>query len=297
MNSEAPVNAGHTYANAAEEYEDKELWSKAIEAHQNAAEQFRKALEYTQDAETVKSLRLLMANHTRRIKDLERKVAKAKSEQQQLEKQQQQQQQRERQKQQNQPIDTVYNQQLISGHSNSQNTLGKNDINMHGLLNALPGMTSPTTGGSASLRGRVDKNKVNELSHHGTIGESYALLSTDNYDDDDDASDPFNKFLQVVETLVDQLSNPVAFASAPLNEDDIPTPYHQRLLATDETENLPRDIGNDNTMDASTMMESFFSYRTIKTNLYLQLTPIPTPLHQAHSMVKTEKHYRRKMNN
>ncbi|ORZ15646.1 hypothetical protein BCR42DRAFT_437914 [Absidia repens] len=258
MNSEAPVNTGHTYANAAEEYEDKEQWSKAIEAHQNAAEQFRKALEYTQDAETVKSLRLLMANHTRRIKDLERKVAKARSEQQQ---QQQLQDQREGQKQQNQqtesPTGTVYNQQLMSGGLNSPNTLGNDNINMHGLLNALPGMTSPTSG-STSFRGRIDKNKVNELSHHGTIGESYALLSTDNYDDDDDASDPFNKFLQVVETLVDQLSNPVAFASAPLNEGDVPTPYHQRLLSTDEPENPPRDIGNDNTMDVSTMMESFF---------------------------------------
>jgi hypothetical protein len=55
----------------------------------------------------------------------------------------------------------------------------------------------------------------------------------------------------VVETLVDQLSNPVAFASAPLNEDDVPTPYHQKLLLADGPD-------QDNSMDTSLMMESFF---------------------------------------
>ncbi|ORZ16475.1 hypothetical protein BCR42DRAFT_36585 [Absidia repens] len=271
MNSEAPVNSGHAYANAAEEYEDRELWSKAIEAHQNAAEQFRKSLEYTQDAETGKSLRLLISNHTRKIKEHERKVAKLKSEQEQLEKQQRHLQQQEEQelpgqpKQQQQqtgtPVDIVYNQQSISDHLvgiNNHNGLGKNDINMRGLSNALPGMTCQTTGNGLSLLGRIDKKKVNESSHNGSIGESYALLSTDNYDADDDASDPFNKFLRVVETLVDQLSNPVAFASAPLNEDDVPTPYQQKLLVADGPNSPPPDSDNDNIMDASAMMESFF---------------------------------------
>ncbi|KAI8330465.1 hypothetical protein BC941DRAFT_169825 [Chlamydoabsidia padenii] len=202
MNSSAPVNAGHSYANTAEGYEDREAWHEAIEAHQKAAEQFKKALDYTQDPEAGKSLRLLVANHTRRAKDLERKVAKSEQEQRRHE-------------------------ELATCRAN-----GQNDIKMDELLHALA---------STGIQGRTDKNKGYDSLHHGTIGESYALLSTDNdEEEDDDASDPFNKFLQVVETLVDQLSNPVAFASAPLNEDD--TPYHQKLLSD----------------DSDAMMESFF---------------------------------------
>ncbi|CAO3586512.1 unnamed protein product [Absidia cylindrospora] len=152
-------------------------------------------------------------------------------------------------------------QQSISDHLvgvNSRKGLGKDDINIRGLSNALRGMTSQIIGDDSSRQGRVDKHNINELSHHGAIGESYALLSADNYDDDDDASDPFNKFLRVVETLVDQLSNPVAFASAPLNEDDIPTAYQLKLLIADDPNSPPPDSDNDNIMDASTMTESFF---------------------------------------
>ncbi|KAI8340204.1 hypothetical protein BC941DRAFT_419728 [Chlamydoabsidia padenii] len=194
MNSLAPVNAGHTFANAAEGYEDKEAWTDAIEAHQHAAEQFQKALDYTQDAEAGKSLRLLVANHTRRSKDLERKLNKIKLEE-------------------GSTVPTPVDEET-------------DKIKMDELLQVLP-----ETSLSHGRKG------------YAGIGESYALLSTDNYDEEDDASDPFNKFLKVVETLVDQLSNPVAFASAPLNEDDIPTPYQHTTEDMDTS---------------SVMMESFF---------------------------------------
>ncbi|KAI8084757.1 uncharacterized protein BX664DRAFT_337706 [Halteromyces radiatus] len=268
MNSEAPVNAGHVYANAAEDYEDRELWTEAIQAHENAAEQFQKALEYTQDAEAGKSLRLLMANHTRKAKDLERKVAKSLQEQQQRQKERQLLQQKQQQQQQQpniySPTSEGNKQRPLSGHiigAGGLNSSGKDGINMNGLLNALPATPSSPRGNSSGQI-RLDKNKNNDASQHGTIGESYALLSTDNdEEDDDDASDPFNKFFQAVETLVEQLSNPVAFASAPLNEDDIPTPYHQKLLSADNTTNYPSSDNSttlDHPIDMSTMMESFF---------------------------------------
>ncbi|KAI9495769.1 hypothetical protein BDB00DRAFT_192564 [Zychaea mexicana] len=85
------------------------------------------------------------------------------------------------------------------------------------------------------------------------IGGSYAVLPPDGRldDDDEDDSDPFNKFWEVVETLVDKLSNPVAFASAPLNENDNPTPaWHQQQQQQQEEE-------EDDGM-AAKMVESYF---------------------------------------
>ncbi|CAO3631031.1 unnamed protein product [Cunninghamella echinulata] len=266
MNTEAPINQGHAYANSAEEYEDRELWSKAIESHKSAAEQFQLALDYTQDAEAGKTLRLLIATHTRKAKDLQRKVLKLKAEQQQrMEARSYEQQQQ------------YYHQRSMSNHIIGAGGLKgiDNTMNMNGLLNALPNELSPTS--PSHLQTKMDKSKTYDSSQHNTIGESYALLSADNDDDDDDASDPFNKFLHAVEVLVDQLSNPVAFASAPLNEDDISTPYHQRLLSNDDTTTttnitLSPSTSNNHShnknkdskenqgpvIDNSMMMESFF---------------------------------------
>ncbi|CAO3631926.1 unnamed protein product [Cunninghamella blakesleeana] len=267
MNTEAPINTGHTYANSAEEYEDREMWSKAIEAHNNAAEQFQLALDYTQDTEAGKTLRLLIATHTRKAKDLQRKVLKLKAEQ-----QLRQQQLKEARSHEQQPY---HHQRSMSNNivgAGGVKGIDKN-INMNGLLNALPNDST----NHLLVPTKMDKSKYNDFSQHNTIGESYALLSADNDDDDDDASDPFNKFLHAVEVLVDQLSNPVAFVSAPLNEDDISTPYHQRLLSNDdgnneeedENKNKEKDNNNNNSNlnhknqllhadNNSLMMESFF---------------------------------------
>ncbi|CAG8705541.1 6181_t:CDS:2, partial [Acaulospora morrowiae] len=69
---DTPVNAAHAFANAAEEFEEKELWAKAMEAHFRAAEQFLSAMNYTSDPEAIRTLKLLYANHTRQGKELQR---------------------------------------------------------------------------------------------------------------------------------------------------------------------------------------------------------------------------------
>lgn len=68
MTTETPVNAvssfcsignhllkhayrqGHSFANTAEDYEDREEWAKAAEAHAMAASQFQRAIQYAQDS-------------------------------------------------------------------------------------------------------------------------------------------------------------------------------------------------------------------------------------------------------
>lgn len=52
-----------------------------------------------------------------------------------------------------------------------------------------------------------------------TMNESYAMLSTE---EEEDSEDPFNKFWGVVEPMMDRLSNPVAFTSAPIHDNDEP---------------------------------------------------------------------------
>ena len=41
---------GHSFATTAEDYEDREEWAKAAEAHAMAASQFQRAIQYAQDA-------------------------------------------------------------------------------------------------------------------------------------------------------------------------------------------------------------------------------------------------------
>ncbi|KAI9027262.1 hypothetical protein CLU79DRAFT_741096 [Phycomyces nitens] len=106
------------------------------------------------------------------------------------------------------------------------------DLNMNGLRNALPDAK------------RLDPTQTNVST--GAIGDSYALLSNDT--DEEDDSDPFNKFWQVVETLVEKLSNPVAFASAPLSENDKPTPTRAGVEQDD----------SQGKQEISAMLESYF---------------------------------------
>ncbi|KAG2219925.1 hypothetical protein INT45_010439 [Circinella minor] len=222
---------GHSYANAAEDYEDREAWVEAAEAHSNAAEQFQKAIEFTQDAVTCKTLRLLHLDHLRKAKELERKITKIKQQQ-----EEEQEKQRQLQQQQNQ-------RPLRQSNHNTTTT-----FDMNGLRHAL----------QTSRRLQHPNNYHNTISTtSGTtspaIGGSYAVLPPDGRlddEDNEDESDPFNKFWEVVETLVDKLSNPVAFASVPLNENDNPTPAW----------NLQKHEKQDEDEDgvAAKMVESYF---------------------------------------
>ncbi|KAI7870393.1 hypothetical protein BDF14DRAFT_1773834 [Spinellus fusiger] len=206
MISEAPVNAGHTFANDAEDFEERGQWAKAIEAHNNAAEQFQKAVDYAQDTEAAKTLQLLILTHQRKAKEFERKQRKAQAKN-------------------NSPV-------IQSVTNLGYTTMRGQDMN--GLRNALPETRrfDPTQGHTIST---------------GAIGDSYAVLSNDA--DEEKDTDPFNKFWEVVETLLDKLSNPVAFASAPLNDDDKPNTNRTDPEIHEETHKKH---------EMSAMLESYF---------------------------------------
>ncbi|KAI8327198.1 hypothetical protein EDC96DRAFT_588381 [Choanephora cucurbitarum] len=179
MNTEAPVNTGHAFANMAEDYEDREDWLRAAEAHAKAAEQFEIALQDTADIEATRTLRLLSSNHTRKANELNRKAQRLNKAQRQAKQSQKK-----------------TGSSLISKLSGVEDT--------HWTHNTTQQAIHASTLG----HGR----RITE------IGESYAILSNDEQEDD-----PFNKFLEAVDGLVEQLFNPaIAFTSAPLDENDNP---------------------------------------------------------------------------
>ncbi|CDH53332.1 predicted protein [Lichtheimia corymbifera JMRC:FSU:9682] len=229
MMPDTPVNAGHAYASRAEDHEEREDWAKAAEAHSQAAEQFQKAVAYTQDAVASKTLQLLALDHLRKAKELERKVIKIQK-----------------------------GRQATKQHSPS----GSHSINEHSSSSSSSSSTISSSFDMGSLRQALAGDRKR---HHGgrtthgsstpAIGGSYAVLPSDGRDEDsDEDADPFNKFWGVVEQLMDNLSNPVAFTSAPLNEYDNPTPAWTQQKSSTTAANM--DDEDDHL--ASKMMESYF---------------------------------------
>ncbi|RHZ78227.1 hypothetical protein Glove_166g265 [Diversispora epigaea] len=281
-----PVNEAHAFANAAEEFEEKEQWAKAMEAHFRAAEKFLLAMNYTSDPEAVRTLKLLYANHTRQGKESQRRVQQVNQRMQQSPKQTTQAHLKNPshvKKSTNQSKLNVTSSQSESNSShekqeshpaiNSRNTNEKftsrpginrllSDSNLKRNITLSDsaisiGMTRDTPSVSLDTSSITDK----------TIDESYMLLRGNNDPTDDDDSDPFNKFWGIVESLVSKISNPVAFATVPLNGTDpnilfdpstIPPP-----LPFGNGADVSNGVSRDNNVSkvdelSAAMMESFF---------------------------------------
>lgn len=241
MNLEAPVNAGHNFSNAAEDYEEREMWLKAAEYHNKAAEQFEIALKDTTDPEATKTLRLLTSNHIRKANELNRKAQRLN----------------------NKSAVNQRIQQMVGSHNNKSSTNGGGvggSSGGGGLRHALPEKSQHN---GLMVSRLANRSEYGESSHHRTseIGESYALLSNENQEDD-----PFNKFLEAVEGLVDQLFNPaVAFTSAPLDENDNPIPivYGPTQLKTEEessgvSQQRQSESTQTSTVKPANMMDSYY---------------------------------------
>ncbi|KAI8800301.1 hypothetical protein BJ742DRAFT_87659 [Cladochytrium replicatum] len=70
---ESPVAKANGLANAADEFTERGQYAKAVEAHFRAAEQFLLSVNYTNDPEAVKMLKMLYRNHTRKGQELQRR--------------------------------------------------------------------------------------------------------------------------------------------------------------------------------------------------------------------------------
>ncbi|KAJ3065272.1 hypothetical protein HDU98_011350, partial [Podochytrium sp. JEL0797] len=68
------VTKANSFAQLAEEYGERGQHAQAIEAHFRAAELFLVATTHASDPEAARTLRMLYASHTRRGKDLQRRL-------------------------------------------------------------------------------------------------------------------------------------------------------------------------------------------------------------------------------
>ncbi|KAG9294110.1 hypothetical protein G9A89_021469 [Geosiphon pyriformis] len=326
-----PVNTAHAYANAAEEFEEKEQWGKALEAHFRAAEQFLLAISYTSDSEAIRTLKMLYANHNRQGKELQRRLSK-------------QSQSSPRQKavqsssgSNSQPLSSSHRNRLPPSSSSPGQTPRQNSSyaahRLHQQQNlqiqklqqtsrlSSAGHSSPIIprdyfstnqhsyddddddGSGFNIPSLASRNNIsqtksnNERSQSPTpslnaprdsveslnpslnqssvsVEESYMVLKENNDSADDDDSDPFNKFWEIVESLVSKVSNPVAFATVPLhlsgfrNINDYSKPLENNIvpLSLPIQNKLNQHIETYTKPDAlsSTMVESYFIVPTDK---------------------------------
>ncbi|CAJ0825893.1 5140_t:CDS:10 [Entrophospora sp. SA101] len=232
----------HSFANAAEEFEDKEQYAKAMEAHFRAAEQFLNATNLTSDPEAVRTLKKLYSNHNRQAKDLQPEV-------------------------------------FNSQGNNNKNTF--KIVNNVAIATTTPSSNNSRNTGATIIKGRIGSQTNNDTlevpngigrtidsslniaestmtttssGSEKTIEESYMVLKGNNDSTDDDDSDPFNKFWGIVESLVQKISNPVAFATVPLNGTDSATQFDSNVMPS----TLPFHNESKAEELSAAMMESFF---------------------------------------
>ncbi|GBC07545.1 hypothetical protein RclHR1_07520009 [Rhizophagus clarus] len=185
-----------------------------------------------------------------------------------------------------------------SSISSRRNPLLSNSSTSVGVsrTNTMASSTTPSV-----MDGSSDSEK--------TIEESYMMLKGNNDSTDDDDSDPFNKFWDIVEGLVQKLSNPVAFATVPLNGVDSQSTFDPNTIQSP----LPfrYNTVNENIVDESkveelnaAMMESFYiipkdqrpnsGSRTLglpQSSPTLSLSTPKTPLDNQSSKTKTLEEY------
>ncbi|KAF9539656.1 hypothetical protein EC957_005167 [Mortierella hygrophila] len=231
------INLAHRYVQAAEEHQDRQQWTEAVEMHLHAADQFLLATKDTQDQEVIKTLKFMNANHLRQGKDLQRKLAKAAAEEAAAAAAALAQQQHLRVKNERSNGSSLgtsesssagrrrsssgQHQQGNSGglgqrRHNVPSSYPSSNLNQHALgeLGGEAQSKGGDTGSGGSYLGTSSEASSNSSS--AMVEESFTLIKSHGKD----KSDPFNRFWEELENLVHKISNPVAFTSIPLDGDD-----------------------------------------------------------------------------
>ncbi|KAF9437135.1 hypothetical protein BGZ76_001845 [Entomortierella beljakovae] len=282
---ETAVNLAHRFANAAEEYQEMNMWEEAVDMHFKAADQYILALNDTQDKEVIRTLKLMNANHIRQGKDLQRRIVKVTAEVQPQMRQQSVNQYGSSPKQNPVTTNSASGGPVATGSAASRRR-SNSEHNKGGGVGTVLRQTNLTL--QQNLSDPMSRLSVKEgydgLYHGGSSGassnsssamveESFTLVKNHVKDD----SDPFNKFWEAVENLVLKISSPVAFTSIPLDGDDpIPhSPTSEEPPALDPTHMPPfmihdrkYDFANDNTLKVPSMSGGYTqSHRETKSQL------------------------------
>ncbi|OAX41311.1 hypothetical protein K503DRAFT_848471 [Rhizopogon vinicolor AM-OR11-026] len=176
--TDSSLQTAHQHAANADDYRNQGLLIPASEQHMKAAEAFHACEQKSQDVNTKNTLRMLHNEHVKAGKELQRRIAKLREENQ----------------------DPALPQKAPP--RNAQIHMRKNGDS----LNAAPPapVPAPSTPMYASSSSRL-------LDSHNNVDESFMVLGQRS-----DPGDSFNNFWRIMEGMLDNLSQPVAFATAPL---------------------------------------------------------------------------------
>ncbi|KAI0781145.1 hypothetical protein BD413DRAFT_22235 [Trametes elegans] len=177
---DSPLNAAHQHAAHADDYLARGLLIPAAEEHYKAAEAFQACVEASNDDNTKRTLRMLHNEHMKLGKDLQRRIAKLREENK----------------------DPALPQKSIRSSSASTSAGGGQSS---GTVVAPP---QPVPSPPPQSRGNI----LSESQQ--TVDESFMLLGQRS-----DPGDAFHQFWKATEGMLEYLSRPVAFATAPLAPD------------------------------------------------------------------------------
>ncbi|KIM60600.1 hypothetical protein SCLCIDRAFT_26481 [Scleroderma citrinum Foug A] len=176
--SKSFTESAHQHAANAEDYRNDGLLIKAAEEHSRAAKAFLECEEKANDSNTKRTLHLLYNEHVKAGKELDRRVAKL----------------REEGKDPSLPQKPLP--RITPVHSN------RPTANPSGVPHTTHLVHGPTPNPSSSVRLSDSQNNVDE---------SFMVLGQRS-----DPGDAFNNFWKIMEGMLDNLSQPVAFTTAPL---------------------------------------------------------------------------------
>jgi hypothetical protein len=174
------LQTAHQHAANAEDYRNQGLLIPASEEHMKAAEAFHACEEKSQDANTKTTLRMLYNEHVKAGKELQRRIVKL----------------REENQDPTLPQKTTPRHAQVHMHKNG----GGSNLSPHAPVPAPSAPLHASPGSSSRL-----------LDSHNNVDESFMVLGQQS-----DPGDAFNNFWRIMEGMLDNLSQPVAFATAPL---------------------------------------------------------------------------------
>ncbi|KAI9205455.1 uncharacterized protein BJ171DRAFT_581132 [Polychytrium aggregatum] len=251
---ESPVNKANAFATAAEEYAEQGNLSMAMEAHFRAAEQFLIATNFTTDQEPAATGARLPPNYPQskyspvrpHIPSLNQRTTPSSmkgtvgSHSQHLP----------------QTASPLAAYPANSGPSDgdlygSRNYfLGQESGSILGNSQGVVGTGSPAAGyvlsNPAPATVPVESLDASEAGRR-SIEKSYFIMNSQANDADDDPEDPFNKFWDVVESLVQKVSitGPIAFATAPIPSANAPVPPSSALAPLEYQQTIPEYAHQD----------------------------------------------------
>ncbi|KAG1800838.1 uncharacterized protein HD556DRAFT_1438836 [Suillus plorans] len=203
------LQTAHQHAANAEDYRNQGLLIPASEEHMKAAEAFHACEDKSQDANTKTTLRMLYNEHVKAGKELQRRIAKL----------------REENQDPTLPQKTTPRHTQVHTHKNG----GGSSASPHA---PAPASSAPLHA-SASSSSRL-------LDSHNNVDESFMVLGQQS-----DPGDAFNNFWRIMEGMLDNLSQPVAFATAPLGTE--PTPAGKKNSRRDGNSSSDTDIEQPHT--------------------------------------------------